>query len=102
MEIQTKSKDRTLIVSFRGELDHHGAKETMTALERALDAMLPLHLTMDFGGVTFMDSSGIAVVMRAHRRMTALGGGLELIHVSAQAKKVFDAAGISARVSIDG
>ncbi len=102
LDIQTKSLDRTLIVSFRGELDHHGAKETVTALERALDAALTMHLTLDFGGVTFMDSSGIAVVMRAHRRMTALGGALELINVPAQAKKVFDAAGISARVAING
>ncbi|MBQ9646870.1 MAG: STAS domain-containing protein [Oscillospiraceae bacterium] len=98
MEVQTKTIDCTLTVSFRGELDHHAARETVTALERAVDAALPMHLTLDFGGVTFMDSSGIAVVMRAFRRMSALGGRLELINVPAQAKKVFDAAGITARV----
>lgn len=102
MDVQTKTNDRTLIVTFRGELDHHAARETVTALERALDAALPLHLTLDFGGVTFMDSSGIAVVMRAFRRMTALGGRLELVNVPPQAKKVFDAAGIGSRVSMEG
>ncbi len=102
MEVRTKTTDRTLEVSFRGELDHHAARETVTTLERALDAALPLKLTLDFGGVTFMDSSGIAVVMRANRRMTALGGSLSIINVPAQAKKVFDAAGISCRVSMDG
>ncbi|MBE7009364.1 MAG: STAS domain-containing protein [Ruminococcaceae bacterium] len=102
MDIQTKTDGRALTVSFRGELDHHAARETVTALERALDAALPLQLTLDFGGVTFMDSSGIAVVMRAFRRMTALGGHLELINVPPQAKKVFDAAGIGSRVQMEG
>ena len=100
MEVRTKADERTLTVSLRGELDHHAARETVTALERALDAALPVHLTLDFGGVTFMDSSGIAVVMRAFRRMTALGGRLELVNVPAQAKRVFDAAGITARVRV--
>ena len=102
MEIRTRANDRALTVSLRGELDHHAARETVTALERAVDAALPMHLTLDFGGVTFMDSSGIAVVMRAHRRMGALGGRIELVNVPAQAKKVFDAAGISARVPMEG
>ena len=102
MEVQTKQTDRSMTISFIGELDHHGAKETVIKMERALDAALPMHLTLDLSGVTFMDSSGIAVVMRAYRRMAALGGRLELRGVPAQAKKVFDAAGISGRVPMEG
>ncbi len=102
MEVRTKCDGRELVASLRGELDHHAARETVTALEHALDAELPLRLKLDFGGVTFMDSSGIAVVMRAYRRMTALGGSLALANVPAQAKKVFDAAGISCRVRLQG
>ena len=102
MEVRTRGEDRELTVSFRGELDHHAAKEAVLTMERALDAALPKKLTLDFGAVTFMDSSGIAVVMRAFRRMTALGGRLTLVNVPAQAKKVFDAAGISCRIPMEG
>ena len=80
--------------TLRGELDHHGAKDVMQRMELALDAALPIKLTLDFSGVSFMDSSGIAVVMRAQKRMRALGGGAVLRRVSPQAKRVFDAAGI--------
>ena len=66
----------------------------VNAAELALDAALPLKLTLDFSGVSFMDSSGIAVVMRAQRRMRALGGGAVLRQIPPQAKRVFDAAGI--------
>ncbi|MBE7004009.1 MAG: STAS domain-containing protein [Ruminococcaceae bacterium] len=102
MDIKTRTEEGRLTVSLRGELDHHAARGTVTALERELDAALPMRLTLDFGGVTFMDSSGIAVVMRAFRRMTALGGRLELINVPEQAKRVFDAAGITSRVGMEG
>lgn len=101
MEVRTSSEDRELTVSFRGELDHHAAKQTVTTMERALDAALPLRLRLDFGGVTFMDSSGIAVVMRAYRRMLALGGSLVLANVPKQAKRVFDAAGIGSRIRME-
>ncbi len=102
MEVRTKTTERELTIGLRGELDHHSAREVVTAMERAADAALPSSLVMDFGGVTFMDSSGIAVVMRAERRMCALGGSLVLVNVPQQARRVFDAAGISAHVRMEG
>ena len=80
MDIICKDAGRELTLTLRGELDHHGAKDVMQRMELALDAALPLKLTLDFSGVSFMDSSGIAVVMRAQRRMRALGGGAVLRH----------------------
>ena len=94
MEVRTTTKGRALTVRLHGELDHHAAREAITAVERALDAAMPSSLALDFGGVTFMDSSGIAVAMRAIRRMAALGGATALVNVPPQAKRVFDAAGI--------
>jgi len=94
MEVRTTQQGRALTVTLRGELDHHAARDAIVAVERALDAALPSALALDFGGVTFMDSSGIAVAMRAMRRMAALGGTTALVNVPPQAKRVFDAAGI--------
>ena len=102
MEVKSTTNDRALTLALHGELDHHAARETVTAIERALEAGLPMQLVLDFGGITFMDSSGIAVAMRAHRRMTALGGSAALVNVPAQAKKVFDAAGIASRGKTEG
>ena len=94
MEVISSGEGRELTLTLRGELDHHAAKEAMRKLEWELDAALPSKLTLDFSGVSFMDSSGIAVVMRAQKRMRALGGGAVLRQVPPQAKRVFDAAGI--------
>ena len=85
MEVISSGEGRELTLTLRGELDHHAAKEAMRK---------PSKLTLDFSGVSFMDSSGIAVVMRALKRMRAMGGSAAIKNVPPQAKKVFTAAGI--------
>ena len=95
MEVIFKNSDRVCTLSFCGELDHHGAREALRKLEFTLDTALPKKLVLDFSGVTFMDSSGIALAVRAQRRMAALGGSAVLCGVPVQARRVFDAAGIA-------
>ncbi|MEG1594161.1 MAG: STAS domain-containing protein, partial [Oscillibacter sp.] len=82
------------------ELDHHGAKDAIRRLELAIDAALPKKLVMDFGGVTFMDSSGIALILRGQQRMQLMEGCLLVCNVPPQAKRVLDAAGIGRLVNI--
>lgn len=100
MEVLTRTNGREMTLAISGELDHHGAHGAMQQIDHALDAALPLSLTMDLSGVSFMDSSGITVVLRAHRRMAALGGSLIVTGVPAQARKVFDAAGVPRLVTM--
>ena len=100
MEIQVKSADRNLLLEITGELDHHGAKNALRELERAIDANLPIRLVLDMEGVTFMDSSGIAFILRAQQRMQLMDGSLLVCHVPQQAKRVLDAAGINRLVTI--
>ena len=100
MELQVKSADRNLLLEISGELDHHGARNALREVEQAIDAALPKKLVMDLSGVTFMDSSGIAVLLRAQRRMQNLGGSVLVCHVPRQAKRVLDAAGIGRLVTI--
>lgn len=100
MEIKAKSTDRNLLLEFSGELDHHGVKDAIRELEQAVDAALPRRLILDFAGVTFMDSSGIALLLRAQRRVQNLGGSILVCHVPRQAKRVLDAAGIGRLITI--
>ncbi len=100
MEMQIKCADRNLLLEFSGELDHHGARNALWEVEQAIDAALPKKLVLDLGGVTFMDSSGIALILRAQQRMQLLDGSLLVCNVPPQAKRVLDAAGIGRLVTI--
>ena len=100
MEINAKSADRNLLLELSGELDHHGARNALKDLERIVDSVLPRNLILDMKAVTFMDSSGIALILRAQQRMQLLDGSVLVCNVPGQAKRVLDAAGIGRLVTI--
>lgn len=100
MEIQAKCTDRNLLLEFSGELDHHGAKGALRELELAIDAALPVRLVLDLKDVSFMDSSGIALILRAQQRMQMMDGSVLVCSVPPQARRVLDAAGIGRLVTI--
>lgn len=94
MPVRCTEEGRVVTAVVTGEVDHHAARELMTELSRRIDDALPGKLRLDLGGVSFMDSSGIAVVLRSWKRMRQLGGSMELSHVPPQAGKVLKAAGV--------
>ena len=94
MPVDCLEVGQTLTAKIAGEVDHHAAKALMNELNRRVDAALPGRLELDMGGVTFMDSSGIAVVLRSWKRMSQLGGSMTLRAVPPQAAKVLKAAGV--------
>ena len=100
MDVSAKHEGNQLELALKGELDHHGARNALRELELSIDAALPKKLVLDLAGVTFMDSSGIALILRAQQRMQLLDGSLLVRNVPQQARRVLDAAGIGRRVTI--
>ena len=98
MPVTCKEDERRLTALVAGELDHHGAKSVM---ERRIDAAQPRELTLDLSGLTFTDSSGIAVLLRAHRRMGQVRGFMKVVNTPDQAGKVFRAAGLERMIQFE-
>lgn len=94
MKVEYESGKSGGIIRVFGELDHCGSLEAMCKLNKILDENCPGVLTLDMGGVSFMDSSGIAFIMRAKRRQFFIGGELKIINLSRQAARVLSSAGI--------
>lgn len=89
-----------LTVALTGEIDHHCAKEYIQAISGKIEAYTPELCILDFRDVSFIDSSGIAVVINALRMMTQSGGMLQLTGLNDQPMKVFRASGIDKLVPI--
>lgn len=85
----------TLAVYLSGEIDHHAAQMLRTEIDAQLDARMPELLTMDFSGVSFMDSSGVGLILGRGRRMQLTGGRLTVQNPPAQIRKMLDLARIS-------
>lgn len=100
MQFTSFLHEGNLTVALNGEIDHHRAKEYIQAISAKIEAYNPSTCTLDFRDVTFMDSSGIAVVINALRAMVRIEGKLYLSELGSQPRKVFMASGIDKLVEI--
>ena len=89
-----------LTVALTGEIDHHRAKDCIQILTSKIEAYNPVVCILDFEEVTFMDSSGIAIVINTLRQMNKLRGTLLLTGLKEQPMKVFRTSGIDKLVQI--
>ena len=79
---------------LEGEIDHHNAAALRTCIDEAVEQHRPELLRMDFGGVSFMDSSGVGLVMGRAGVMRVLGGRVEAVNLTPQAFKVMQLANL--------
>lgn len=89
-----------LTIALTGEIDHHCAKAYIQVIASKIEAYTPETCVLDFRDVTFVDSSGIAVVINALRNMTQIEGKLLLTGIAPQPMRVFRASGIDKLVEI--
>ena len=89
-----------LTVALTGEIDHHCAKAYIQAIAGKIEAYTPEICVLDFQEVSFVDTSGIAVVINALRSMTQIEGKLILTGIASQPMRVFRASGIDKLVEI--
>jgi len=83
-----------LTVSLTGEIDHQCAKSYIDAIASKIEIYTPQECMLDFSQVSFIDSSGIAVVINAMRQMQKMNGKLSVCGLGKQPLRVFHAAGI--------
>ena len=100
MHLTSYLQDGTLTVALTGEIDHHCAKQYIQAITAKIEAYTPKICVLDFREVTFMDSSGIAVVINALRNMGKIDGELALSGLNQQPMRVFRTSGIDKLVNI--
>lgn len=77
-----------------GEIDHHIAPKLRGEIDACCESCRPSRLVLDYGSVSFMDSSGIGLVMGRYRMISLLGGRLEVVNVPKGLKKIFTLSGL--------
>ena len=100
MKLDIKNDNGAAVAKLTGEIDHHNAKELRAELDRFIVTVQPKELTMDFGGITFMDSSGIGLIMGRSRLMKECGGRLEVSDPQPYIRRVLKLSGIERIVKI--
>ena len=94
MHLNFENNEDKLIVYMSGELDHHSAEEVRNIIDDRLDRDSYNKLIMDFGGVSFMDSSGIGVVIGRYRKLHLRNGKVCVTNIKSSVKRVFELSGM--------
>ncbi len=83
-----------LTVWLDGEIDHHNASGIRMRVDETIARIKPKVLRLDFSAVTFMDSSGIGLIMGRYKNIQPWSGKLEVINVPRTMAKVMRLAGL--------
>ncbi|MCT8977199.1 anti-sigma F factor antagonist [Clostridium sp. CX1] len=94
MYVEFENRDEKLIAYIVGELDHHSAEEVRNKIDDRLDRENISKLIMDFSGVTFMDSSGIGVVIGRYKKLSLKKGTICITNVRDSVKRIFELSGM--------
>ncbi len=94
MKITWKKQGATLTARFAGEMDHHTAAEVRRQLDLLLADATVKRMVFDFEKVSFMDSSGLGVILGRYRTLAARGGGIAIINASRSIDRILRMAGV--------
>ncbi len=102
MAVEINVTGEVVTAYLSGEIDHHTAKEMRETIDNAVELNMPSLLVLDFSGVTFMDSSGIGLVMGRYRNLQKTKAGLHISGATANIYKVLKLAGIEKLANLKG
>ncbi len=93
MNIEFRVSGATMRALIKGEIDHHSAKKICRLIDFRVDADKPQILLLDFSAVTFMDSSGLAVVVGRKRLCDRNNIKCYITNISGHPEKILKMAG---------
>lgn len=100
MQIVFETNGTTLVAKLSGELDHHSASGIREKVDLKLTSGIYHSLILDFEEVTFMDSSGIGVIMGRVKNMALSGGTVSVANPNGNVEKMLHMGGLDQYISI--
>lgn len=94
MDIELTSEKKLITVRISGELDHHSASEIRDRVERELRRTGASSVAFDMSEMTFMDSSGIGLIMGRFKTVRTLGGKIVIFGASHETERILRMAGV--------
>lgn len=100
MELFLSGKYRMLVVKITGELDQHMAGKIRESVDRELNRTGAINVAFDFSSVTFMDSSGIGMILGRYKIAKALGGAIIVYGAGEVVRRLIRMSGIEEVVTV--
>ena len=95
MEIEYLKEKNILTIKFTEDIDQHIADKLRRKMDDEIEKYIPKKVLFDFSSISFMDSSGIGMILGRYKLVKMLGGNVELINVNKPIKKLFEMSGVT-------
>ena len=95
MEIKLIGEKKALLVRVKGELDHHKAEKIRIAVDEEIRRTNAVNIIFDFSELSFMDSSGLGVIMGRYKKVRTLGGRIIIYGVNADILRIMEMSGLN-------
>jgi anti-anti-sigma factor len=90
LNIQTKQEEGASVLSVKGKINFEVTGQLRETIKETIAAHQPKLLLINLEGVSFIDSSGLGLLVAARSSMDKINGRLHLCSLPAQVMKVFD------------
>ena len=94
LQIDVEHARQALIVRLTGELDHHSAQTVKATLEEAIERGDVNHIILSLKDLTFMDSSGLGVILGRYKQISNRGGKMVVCDVNQAVYRLFELSGL--------
>ena len=94
-------KDGTLEIKLSGEIDHHSAVGVRSDIDELIFFARPQKTVLDLSKISFMDSSGLGLIMGRYSLMKEFGGSLALRSPTEAVMKILTLAGMDKVIKIE-
>ncbi len=94
LQIDLEQKGSVLLVRLQGELDHHTAEELRGQVEQVLADGQVKHIVLNLELLSFMDSSGLGVILGRYKQVKANSGEMVVCAISPSVKRLFEMSGL--------
>ncbi|MDZ5471134.1 anti-sigma F factor antagonist (plasmid) [Bacillus sp. 31A1R] len=94
LNIEMEVKNDVLCIRLSGELDHHSADELREQATMAIENYGIRHIILNLESLSFMDSSGLGVILGRYKQIKQLHGEMVVCAISPAIQRLFDMSGL--------
>lgn len=94
LSLDITSVHNILVVRMVGELDHHTAEKVRGEIDQKLASGQYVHLVLNLAELSFMDSSGLGVILGRYKKVSQLGGKMMLCAVHPSIYRLLELSGM--------
>ena len=100
-QVTYEEHGEALEIRVSGEIDHHCAVAVRAGIDDVLAARRPPRVFLELSGVSFMDSSGLGLIMGRYSLMRKIGGELSVMNPNKRIIDIFELAGLQRMIKIE-